>query len=483
MSQSVIPSAAAPTVLAGRYRIEQRLGRGSSATVYAATDLRFDRQVILKIFDSAIAEDPKLRERFHQQAAKASRLRHANIGAILDAGYARDQDGGGTIFVVSEPTGSTTLRDLLKKRDRLSPTRAIKLTRQVAAALMYAHRQGVIHADVKPENVLVDEQGRRAWLTDFSLSFVAARTGVVTRETLARRAAYLAPEQVRGESVDRRTDVYGLGAMLYEMVVGRPPFVGDTPLETAERRVYEHARPVGLFDPSVPTGLETVIGRALEREPDKRWTSVEDLDAELAALRPDQLQSAQMPDLPEEAIGDHGRARRPRRAWGLVSLTVPILAAGLVLGLVLAFVVPFLRSGFRFENPLAGTEVPSVVGMSTDQARQYALAQGLQLTVVGDRVTERTPKGQIVQQAPIPGRRIDPREPIRVTESAGVLVPDVRGMSIDNATNMLKRLDWQVARIERGSYPGHPAGTVVLQHPAPQEQSQTPGELLLVVAE
>src|SRR6476661_2398547 len=177
-------------LLVGRYQLTRRLGTGSSAVVYLATDVRFNREVVVKLFDPEVASDPLLRARFQQQAAKAARLRPPHIANILDAGFTDEADGPVRPFVVTEPAGLSTLRGFLDYRDRLTPLRAVRLARQIAAALSYAHRLGVVHADVKPENVLVDPSGNEALLVDFSLSFVSVRTGAITRETITRRAAY-----------------------------------------------------------------------------------------------------------------------------------------------------------------------------------------------------------------------------------------------------------------------------------------------------
>jgi hypothetical protein len=473
-----------PTLLAGRYQLGAPIGRGSSALVYSAIDTRFNRWVTVKLFDSAVASDPSLRTRFQRQTAKAAKLRHPNIAAILDAGINDEPGGGAQAFVVTEPAGAMTLRAFLDRRGRLTPERAVRLAREVATALSYAHRLGVIHADVKPENVVLDESGERAKLVDFSVSFVSARTGVVTPETIARRAAYLAPEQVRGEAVTYATDVYGLGVLLYEMVAGRPPFVGGTPQATAERRVYEHARPVGLFEPSIPAALEAVVARALERSPDQRWASIDHFGQALDNLGAAQLRPVQASELEEEAVSSAWQPSAALRSlWGQLGLAVPILAAIAAFVFALTFLVPLLRTAPRLSDASRKPVSPNVVGMSVGEARSLAGSRGLEVSVLGDRVSDRVPKDLIVQQAPISGWQIEPGEPLRVTVSAGVAVPDVRGKSLENAAAMLSELGWRVARVERGLHPGYPSGTVALQHPPPGEVLPSPGELLLAVAQ
>jgi serine/threonine protein kinase len=470
-----------PIVLAGRYQLSAQLGRGSSAAVYSAVDTRFDRPVTVKLFDPVVASEPGLLARFQRQCAKAARLRHPNIASILDAGVTEESDQGAQPFVVSEPAGSQTLRDLLDREQRLEPQRAVNLARQVAAALSHAHRLSVVHADVKPENVLIE--GDRAKLVDFSLSFVSARTGVVTPETIRRRAAYLAPEQVRGDAVSSATDVYGVGVLLYEMVAGRPPFMGSTPRATAERRVNEHARPAGLFEPSIPPALEMAIGRALERSPEDRWPSIEAFDDELKQLGAGQLQPVASAMPPDERPSMLAPKRLLRRLSSPVGLIVPIVAAIVACVLALWFVVPLLRGMPRLGGMFQKTLAPNVVGMSLNDARSLAQSRQLELSVVGDRVSERAPKDVIVQQSPVAGWQVDDGQPVRVTVSAGVQVPDLRGKSVENAAAIVTELGWKIARVERGPHPGYPAGTVALQHPPPGQVMTSPGELLLGVAE
>src|SRR5439155_5014116 len=296
--------------------------------------------------------------------------------------------------------------------------------------------------------------------------------------TLARRAAYLAPEQVRGEAVNPATDVYALGVLLFEMVVGRPPFIGDSPMATAERRVREHAHPAGMFEPTIPPALEGVISRALERSPDKRWPSMWQLDSTLADLTPAQLKPLDANSLPQ-IVTLPGRSRPRRGIWAAFGLSVPALAAVVACVLVISFLVPFLKGVPVLAGGSRKVDVPELIGIPISDARALALSRGLELTVVSDRPTDRVPKGQIVQQAPVAGWRADDRQPIRVTLSAGVTVPDVRGKSLENAQAQLAELGWRVAKVERGSYPGYPAGTIVLQFPQPGEVAYEPGELAL----
>ncbi len=471
-------------LLVGRYLLGAEIGRGSSATVYAAADTRLKRQVSVKLFDAAVASDPALRDRFLHQTAKAARLRHPHVVAVLDAGFALNAEGEERPFVVTEPAGPTSLRALLDRDGRIAPPGAVTLARQVASALSHAHARGLVHADVKPENVLVDQDSTNARLVDFSLSFVLALTGVITAETLPSRAAYVAPEQVRGNPVGPVTDVYGLGVLLYEMVAGRPPFVAATPEATAERRVAGQAPPPGAFEPSIPAGLEAVIRRALERAPERRWPSIADMDEALsrASLEPRPLPApagASGSEGRAETEDSHGRAGRRRR----LGLVVPVLAGALALGLAFWLLGPFVGNLPRLPELFGRAVVPNLVGMSAADAEALARSRGLEFSVVGERVSDRTPRGVVVQQAPVAGWQPRSTQPLRVTLSAGVSVPDVRGQSVADANAMLAALGWKVARVEPGPHPGRQSGTIALQSPAPGAVVAGPGDLSVAIAQ
>jgi serine/threonine-protein kinase len=482
------PAAPRMPIVEGRYALASQLGSGSTTLVYAANDLRLERPVTVKLFEPAVAADPSLRARFRQQAGKAARLRHPHIAAVLDAGFTRDLGGGERPYVVTEPAGALTLRALLERQGTLSPQHALRLARQVASALSYAHARQVVHADLKPENVLLDASADNAKLVDFSLSFVSAQTGAITPQTLVRRAAYLAPEQVRGEPVGPAADVYALGVLLYEMLVGRPPFVGSSPRATAELRVTEQARPSGLFEPSIPPALDATVSRALERPPRGRWPSMQDFDAQLARLERDPSTAATGRS-GAAAAGNPAMAHAPkwparRRHARPLALAVPIVAIFIALLLVSSYLLPAIASIPRFSGMIPQSPaVPQLVGMTVEEARARLGERGLTLAVVGERLTDNARRGTIVQQSPVADREIDPSQPVRVTVSAGVKVPDLIGKPLPEAEVAASAVGWKIARADRGQQPGAKPNTVLIQSPAPWDTVDAPGELAVVVAE
>lgn len=487
-------------MLAGRYQLGDPLGHGSSATVWAGTDLELNQAVVVKVFDASVAADPHLRARFQQQAAKAALLDHPHIAAVLEAGFTRDFDGQERPYVITEVAGPINLRALLDRDGRLSLEQSVQIARQLASALSYAHSLQVVHANVKPENVQLDERGQHARLVDFSLSFVSTTTGFVTPETIVRRAAYLAPEQVRGEAVGPATDVYGLGVLLYEMALGRPPFLGPTPQTTAERRVREAARPVGIFDPSVPPALDTIVSRALERSPAARWASMAELEAALGGMEAGQLRPVEVASMWSEEDELSWRAPKQRLPYARVALLLPLIVG---LALLAHFVaaplgqrLPSVTGGIA--DALAGigapdeagsevagaqTDFPNLVGMDVAEAWSVARSRGLEIRVAGERETERFPKGTVIQQSPQEGQQQAPSQPLRVTLSAGVRVPDVRGKSLAEARVQLASLGWEVESLGGQAGSSRGSAVVVRQTPSAGELVATPGELKLELSD
>jgi len=460
------PEAGAP-VLLGRYRLEVVVGRGDTASMFRATDLRLGRSVLVKLFAPAIAENPALEARFERSAARALRLSHPCLLPVLDAGF-----GEYGPFVVTSLAGPLTLRALLDQQGRLELRQAVRIAARLASALSYLHRQGIVHGAVRPENVLLTANGERVLLAHTLLSFEPP-----TRRDRAQ-LAYQPPEQRAGARAGRAADVYALGALLYEMLIGQRPATGAAD---------EHRPVLGprLFDPSIPPEVDAVVTRALEATPDGRWRSMHVFEAALLKLERAQLQpqhSGQAPALVQalsfEPTWPPRRPRRPTR------LAVPLLGIAAALLLATTMLQPLLSQLPRLapttsQQPLAA---PALVGQPIDQAAAQARAQGLQLVVLGRRLTDRMPEGTVVQQAPVAGFPIEPGATLRVTVSAGVQVPDVRGKRLAVAQWDLEALGWKIARVDTQTTPEALPGTILLQDPAPGEIVSAPGELAVVVA-
>ncbi|WP_226437208.1 Stk1 family PASTA domain-containing Ser/Thr kinase [Rhodococcus yananensis] len=263
------------TVLDRRYRIESRIARGGMSTVYRGTDLRLDRPVAVKVMDSQFAADPQFLSRFEFEARAVARLTHPGLVAVYDQG----QDGD-HVFLVMELVEGGTLRELLRERGPMPPHAAAAVAAPVLGALAVAHRAGLVHRDVKPENVLVS-RGGEVKIADFGLVRAVAAANTTSRSVILGTAAYLSPEQVTTGAADARSDVYSTGILLFEMLTGRTPFTGDTSLSIAYQRVEKDVPDPSAWIEGVPAEFDDLVRHATEREPDERF---DDAAAMAAAL-------------------------------------------------------------------------------------------------------------------------------------------------------------------------------------------------------
>ena len=314
--------------MAGRYRLGRPLGHGGMATVFAAGDEELQRPVAVKLLAESIGRDPDLRARFLREARLAARLSHPNVVRVFDAGEA-----DGRPYIVMELVDGETVADLLARRGRLDPAEAVALGRQAAAGLQHAHDAGLVHRDVKPQNLLLRPDGKLE-IADFGIARAAETTRLTLAGTVLGTAAYLAPEQALGEDVGPAADVYSLGAVLYELLAGEPPFRFESLGQLASER--PPLRPLRELAPDVPQALEDVVMRTLARNPAYRTASAAELGAELAAAVPDPGSAPTERDLPPTRIVPPRRRRRrigPLPILAGLALLLAVVVVGVAIGL------------------------------------------------------------------------------------------------------------------------------------------------------
>ena len=303
-----------PTVLNGRYELHRSLGRGGMADVYLARDQLLDRPVAMKVLFPEFATDPAFVERFRREATAAANLNHPNIVGVYDWGEA-----DGTYFIVMEYVDGRTLSEILRAEGPLHPDRVADVGADVAAALGFAHRNGVVHRDVKPGNVLVTAAGQ-VKVADFGIARAItanADENLTQVGTVMGTATYFSPEQARGDTVDPRSDIYSLGCVLYELLVGRPPFSGDTPVAIAYKHVQESPVPPRQLSPELPPAIEAIVLKCLAKNPVEPLPLRRGPAGRPAALPGGQRDPGRARDGPAGRPGSHqrggGHRRRRRR--------------------------------------------------------------------------------------------------------------------------------------------------------------------------
>jgi serine/threonine-protein kinase len=414
------------TIIDARYRVVSRLGSGGMADVYLAEDQLLGRQVAVKLLHRHFAEDQEFVERFRREASSAARLSHPNIVGIFDRG-----EWNGTYYIAMEYVAGRSLKTIVREQGALPPATAIEIVIQILRAARFAHKRGVIHRDLKPHNVIVDEEGR-ARVTDFGIARAGASDMTMTGSIMGT-AQYLSPEQAQGQPVTAASDVYSVGVILYELLTGVVPFEGETAVAIAFKHVSAEAVPPSVLNPAVPSSLDAVVARALAKDPGDRYPGADDF---IAALERERQQIAVTPGAavlsmpaarhfevePSVPLPDAPR-RSGRLWWGLGALAVAAVAA-------LAIVL--LTSAGR-------VTVPDVIGQTQQTAVANLKQSGLFPELV-DEASATVASGVVLSETPARGSVVAKGTRIRVSVSSGpttVRVPTVEGLTAAQATASL----------------------------------------------
>ncbi|GAA2457881.1 Stk1 family PASTA domain-containing Ser/Thr kinase [Streptomyces glaucus] len=475
-------------VLDGRYRVDARIAVGGMATVYRAVDTRLDRVLALKVMHPTLAADGSFVERFIREAKSVARLAHPNVVQVFDQGT-----DGAYVYLAMEYVAGCTLRDVLRERGALQPRAALDILEPVLAALGAAHRAGFVHRDMKPENVLIGDDGR-VKVADFGL---VRAVDTVTRTTGAvlGTVSYLAPEQIEHGTADPRVDVYACGVVLHEMLTGARPHDGDSPARVLYRRLHEDVPPPSAAVPGLPYELDDLVASATARDPGARPHDAVALLAEArrarGALSPDQLDAVPPQALaaehdnaedrtsvipraltpPADPAADDGAVhrtsrlpappppsprRRPAVRRGPTAIVVAVLLA---LG---------LGTGVWYINSGQFTEVPPLLEKTEAQARDRLERAGLEVGAVEHAHSDTVERGTVISTDPRPGARIRSNDSVTLTVSDGprtVLLPDVRGYRLDRARSVLEEEGLEPGMVTRAFSDSVPKGFVVSTSP------------------
>ena len=474
----------AGTLFAGRYRLERKLGAGGMADVWLAGDQELGRRVAVKILHHRYASDGQFVERFRREATHAAGLSHPNIVSIFDRG-----EIDGSYFIVMEYVEGRTLKELLVSRGPCPVPVAVSYTRQILAALRYAHRNGIIHRDIKPHNVIVDREGR-VKVTDFGIA--RAGTSQMTEAgSIIGTAQYLSPEQARGAPVEESSDLYSTGVVLYELLTGKVPFTGETPVEIAMKHLSQAPEAPSAIRPEIPRDLDLVVLRALAKEPADRYRSASELDRDLELVARGEgvgretAEAATVVLAGGGAVAERAAATQVRRTvrYGggerYRAYEAPVahgrawwpwlLALGALLALAVAgfFLWDYVQDRIAESEPVA---VQDYQGLREANAVRLVRDADLEPRV-RQLPNDTVPEGRVADQSPEPGTNLARGSFVELIVSTGkrvVKVPDVRGMRLTDAIEALSQADLDADPRDVNST--EPVGTVTAQDPAPNEE-------------
>ncbi|MEU0471821.1 Stk1 family PASTA domain-containing Ser/Thr kinase [Streptomyces olivaceus] len=486
-------------VLDGRYRVEARIAVGGMATVYRAVDTRLDRVLALKVMHPALATDATFVDRFIREAKSVARLDHPNVVQVFDQGAQ-----GAYVYLAMEYIAGCTLRDVLRERGALQPRAALDILEPVLAALGAAHRAGFVHRDMKPENVLIGDDGR-VKVADFGL-VRAVDTVTSTTGAVLGTVSYLAPEQIEAGTADPRVDVYACGVVLYEMLTGGKPHEGDSPAAVLYKHLHDDVPPPSAAVPELAYELDELVAAATARNPEIRphdavallariresrgKLSVEQLDAvppqalaadhdnaeDRTSVIPRALTIPRPLPVNEDEDGAGGpsdgvqhtsrlaspppdppRRRGPRMRRGPLAVVVAVL---LVLG---------LGTGIWYINSGQFTKVPALLSKTEAQARDRLDEAGLDVGKVSHAHSDTVDRGQIISTEPGVGDRIRKNDSVSFTVSDGpdrVELPDLEGHRLDRARTLLKDEGLEPGMVTKAFSEEVPTGFVVSTKPA-----------------
>ncbi|WP_214103680.1 Stk1 family PASTA domain-containing Ser/Thr kinase [Acrocarpospora catenulata] len=479
--------------LDGRYRVESRIARGGMASVYLALDVRLDRLVAVKVMHRSLAEDPQFVRRFIGEAKSVASLSHPNVVQVFDQGTDGDH-----VYLSMEYFPGRTLRDVLRERGRLPAREALEIMIPVLAALGAAHQAGMVHRDVKPENVLLTEDGR-VKVVDFGLARAIEASNQTKSGMMIGTIGYMSPEQVTSGTADVRADVYAAGIVLFELLTGHQPYEGESPMSIAYRHVHDSVPAPSTLAPETPPALDALVLSATAKEPDRR-------PADAAAMLVAAVEAHR--GLPREKTGPHAAqpyqtgayATRPPAAPAhtMVQPSLDLPAAEppaarvrkgfrpvwFVVGLAVVMLAGIAFSGWYFAQDRY-TIVPDLLNQDVKQAEQSARRQGFDVRIGEARFDAKVPKGMVLETQPGQGAEVEKGSVLTLFASDGpetVVVPKVENLSEADARLKISEAGLSVSRVRKSANDKIARGSAVRTEPEVGKRVRKGSSIILVIS-
>lgn len=489
-------------VLNNRYKIIKELGQGGMAIVFEAQDLLLDRKVAIKMLRPEYVHDKDFVKKFRHEAKAVARLSHPNVVNIFDIGEDEQHH-----YLVMEDVEGKNLKDIIKERGKLTIVESLDIANQICAALAVAHKNDIIHCDIKPHNILVTPD-KKVKVTDFGIARAATSSTVTITDTVVGSAHYFSPEQARGGEIKARSDLYSLGIVLYEMLTGEVPFKGDSPISVALKHIQEKPKLPSLINPEIPAEVEKLVIRAIAKEPEARFSNANEMREEITTVlksyrrekREDgvhifndegdtRILKRSDIDKAKNLENDKATSKRKRaylsepdkinRSYGWIKWLVLliILLTASVIGIF------FFYQNYM-EVPIV--EVPDLIGMEFKEAKEVAAQVGLHLETQNEGVHHpEIPEGHIISQFPLGGERVRQTRPILITISKGPAIltaPDLINKSLREAIIILENQKLIVGEKEYVYDNNINEGNIISQEPAPGEEVKAESRVNLVIS-
>ena len=473
-------------ILADRYRLTEQIGMGGMAIVYRAVDLRTGHNVAVKVLRPEFNEDSEFISRFQREAEAASKMTHHNIVNLLDVGM-----DGENRYLVMEYVQGKTLKEVIQERGKLSAPLACQIAIRILSALEHAHRNGIVHRDIKPQNILVHSDGHIK-VADFGIARIANSSTLTKGDNVMGSVHYFSPEQARGEGANATSDIYSTGIVLYEMLTGRVPYDGDNPVAVAMQHLHATPVPIQTLAPDVPPAVVHVCMKAMEKNPAMRYQSARDMASDLRAaleIRDDrqmypekELEVRQpKPQFRDDSknLSDTGRNRNRQAIQKRRKRTVMVILLGVALAVGLFFGVRAIIT-----QVVTTVRVPDLIDLQLEEAQRQLKEMDLKSEPVY-ATSEEYPVNTVMYQSYQPDTVVHKKDTVFLTVSSGPAaldMPDLQKMSYQDALTLLKTMglsDITRERVVNGEYP---VDAVVSQQPAPNEKISKETEVTLTVS-
>ena len=433
-------------IIGDRYQLGQAIGYGGMAEVYLGTDLKLGRDVAVKILRPDLARDPVFLNRFRREAQSAAGLNHRNIVSVYDTGEDEIEQGISKVLVpwiVMEKVEGYTLKQILKSGRKISPERALDITSGILSALEFSHRNGIVHRDIKPANIMITQHGD-VKVMDFGIARAVtdASATATHSNTVLGTAQYLSPEQAKGETVDSRSDLYSTGCVLFELLTGRPPFTGESPVAIAYQHVSEMPPLASGINPDVPLTYDPVVQKALAKTSAERYQTAGEMRADIELLlkgfAPTKVTSSRDIDK-TQTIASVNPSEKTEKTMKKPRVGLIVGGAAGAIALVVGAIM--LVTTLINPSPVTQVTVPDIVGLTIDQANTNLIAEGLVLGEVEYQVAPDRPVNTIISQNPGKETEVNKGTAVNVIVSKGkgqVQVPDlINYVSVEDARQAL----------------------------------------------